>query len=460
MSQKGAQLDLDSISCSICLDVMKDPVTIPCGHSYCMGCITNYWDGETQNKKESCPQCRKAFTPRPDLVKDTMLAFLVERLKKTGLLDVERTETQKELTVSRQNIQKRIQDREKYVKLLEEEEKAINCSANKAVEHSEHKYSELLTAMVSRRSIMKQRIRVQQETERNRVRAFQEKLETEISELKSRDGELKQLSQEEDLNQLQQTYDSLPPLSGSTDTSCLTPRALGYFDGVTASVTKYLNTFLDLVKEEVYVVSLALGEVDMLLLKPVPRSRAEFIQLSRVVTLDPNTANRRLLLSEGNRKATATRRQQMYSRHPDRFDVHTQALSAEALTGRCYLEIVWKGFQVCFSLAYKSTQRKGPQDLAAFGHSDKSWSLHCGTIYFALWHKGESTAVAGPLSPRIGVYLDHSAGVLIYYSIVGGQMIPVHKVQTTFTEPLYAGVGLHYTLAECIEFIKLDEGRW
>ncbi|XP_034064164.1 tripartite motif-containing protein 16-like [Gymnodraco acuticeps] len=456
MSQKGAQLDLDSISCSICLDVMKDPVTIPCGHSYCMDCITNYWDGEKQ--KESCPQCRKAFAPRPDLVKDTMLAFLVEQLKKTGLLDVERTETQKELEVSRQNIQKRIEDREKYVKLLEEEEKAINCSANKAVEHSEEKYRELLTAMVTMRSIMKERIRDQQETEGNQVRAFQKKLEKEISELKSRDAELKKLSQEEDLNQLRHIYNSLPPLSGSTDTSCIKPRPLRYFDVVTASVTKYLNKLLDIVKEGVYGIALALSEVDMLLPKPEPRSRAEFIQLSRVITLDPNTANRRLLLSEGNRKATATERQQMYFCHPDRFDVHTQALSGEALTGRCYLEMEWKGLQVCFSLAYKSNERKGHQDPALFGHSDKSWSLHCGTIYFALWHKGESTAVSGPLSSRIGVYLDHSAGVLIYYSIIDGKMIPVHKVQTTFTEPLYAGVGLRYASAEYIEFIKLHEG--
>lgn len=84
MAQQVIQLDGEKLSCLICLDLLKDPVTIPCGHNYCMSCIKKCWAEENEGITHSCPHCRQSFTQRPALVKSTILAELVEELKKAA----------------------------------------------------------------------------------------------------------------------------------------------------------------------------------------------------------------------------------------------------------------------------------------------------------------------------------------------------------------------------------------
>ncbi|XP_039601939.1 E3 ubiquitin/ISG15 ligase TRIM25-like [Polypterus senegalus] len=72
----------DEITCSVCLDILTDPVSIPCGHSFCLKCLTDCWD---QSQVFSCPQCREIFNLRPQLRRNTVLNEIIEKLKKTGL---------------------------------------------------------------------------------------------------------------------------------------------------------------------------------------------------------------------------------------------------------------------------------------------------------------------------------------------------------------------------------------
>ncbi|XP_071375181.1 tripartite motif-containing protein 16-like [Centroberyx affinis] len=520
MAQRGIQLDGAKLCCSICLDLLKDPVTIPCGHSYCI----------------------QTFTPRPVLVKNTMLAELVEELRKTGLqaappdlcyagpgdvacdvctgrklkalksclvclvsyceqhlqphydvaplkkhklveatvklqenicarhdevmkvfcrtdqqcicylcsmdeheghkkvsVAAERTERQKELGVSRQKIQQRIQDREKDVKVLQQQAEAINGSADKAVEDSEKIFTELVRFIEKRSSDAKERIRSRQKEEASRAEELQEKLKREIAELRRKDAELEQLSHTEDHIHFLHSYPSLSRLSESTDSPGTNIRPLRYFEDVTAAVSEARDKLQGILTEEWPKISWTVTEVDVLLPQPEPKTRAEFLQYSHQITLDPNTANTLLSLSDGNRKVTCMREEQLYFSHPDRFINWWQVLSRESLTGRCYWEVKRSGKGVSIAVAYKDISRTG--DESKFRFSDKSWALHDYNNSYQFIHNKITTPIPGPLSSRVGVYLDHRAGILSFYS-VSENMTLLHRVQTTFTQPLHPGFRL------------------
>ncbi|KAM3587627.1 uncharacterized protein V6R79_010568 [Siganus canaliculatus] len=87
MAERGSELDRDAFLCLICLELLKDPVTIPCGHSYCSRCIQDIWDQEYGRKIPSCPHCQQRFIMRPVLGKNKILSALVDQLKKSGLQD-------------------------------------------------------------------------------------------------------------------------------------------------------------------------------------------------------------------------------------------------------------------------------------------------------------------------------------------------------------------------------------
>uniref|UniRef100_A0A8C6T8F3 Uncharacterized protein n=1 Tax=Neogobius melanostomus TaxID=47308 RepID=A0A8C6T8F3_9GOBI len=371
------QLDTQAFSCSICLDFLKEPTTLPCGHNYCRSCIQSYWD---KRDESSCPQCRQRFSPRPVLVTNTMLAELVEHVQRIEL----------------------------FV-------------------HSE----------VSRE------IRALQEKEEAQLKQLHDQLQRDIALLRITVSELDSLTPGRAL----QHY---PPLS-ALDPPRTYALSLGSLEQAASAVTALTDLLKVTLKDGLQNISQGFRtdqhpppRPETALSLPEPKTREEFINYAREIVLDPNTAHQKLKLSRGNRRVTNDS-YGAHSVHPDRFRYFYQVLSRDGLTGRCYWEVEWEDFDV-IAVSYKNIKRKGDSEKSEFGFNDKSWALqgkpHCSSF----WHHRVETELSGPVSGRIGVYLDHSAGVLAFYSICNSKINRlIHRVQTTFTQPLYAGVRFFNT---------------
>ncbi|XP_070778897.1 NLR family CARD domain-containing protein 3-like [Enoplosus armatus] len=164
------------------------------------------------------------------------------------------------------------------------------------------------------------------------------------------------------------------------------------------------------------------------------------------LTLDPNTANSKLSLSEDNRKVTEVLEKLPYPDHPERFHHWKQVLCREGLTGRCYWEVDWKGW-VNIGVAYKGIKRKGQDDDCWIGQNDKSWSLlRCDNNYSAC-HKNRRAVIPSHSffnAGRVAVYLDWPAGALSFYRVSSDTLIHLHTFHCTFTEPLYPAFGIEF----------------
>lgn len=159
------------------------------------------------------------------------------------------------------------------------------------------------------------------------------------------------------------------------------------------------------------------------------------------LSLDPRTANKTLLLSNGNRTVKRQQQLQPYENLPERFDYYAEVLCKEPLTGRCYWECELHGQEHYIAVAYKRIDRKDSKS-SLFGVNDMSWALINGPgNYFAVHNSIKADTHAPFLGiNRVGVFLDMEAGSLSFYSVSPDTRTHLYTFNiTVITEPLYAG---------------------
>ncbi|XP_072543143.1 E3 ubiquitin/ISG15 ligase TRIM25 [Salminus brasiliensis] len=535
MAQLEQLLDREQFTCPICLDLLRDPVAIPCGHSYCMSCINLYWKNDDPHTSVSCPQCRQSFSPKPILNRNTILADMAEKmkaamqpaaravvrkvpaevecdfctetrekatksclvclasyckthlqphyqspaLKKHKLVEVsghlqekicpqhnklleiycqtdqqcicllcvidghkghdtvsaasESVKQQKQLGAVRRKFKLKIHAKEKELLELRQAVDTLKISVRSTMEDSEQIFVEFVQAVGKRCQEVKELI---QDQEKMAV-SLQEKLEQEIIELKEQDHKLEDLLHTDDHIHLLQTHRLISAPLGSTDLPSISIASFSDIGNVTNAISALRTRLEGVFKVEWPKIVRATSTVKILQ-SPLPKIRPEFLYYSRQLTLDPRSAHRELNVSPNCRTVSVRAREHSCPDLLERFDYWCQVLGSEGLLGCCYWEAEWSGMGITVAVAYKDLDRKGDGNEAHFGHNSKSWSLFCSRKGYAFWHNNAVTRIPGPSSSTIGVYLDHGAGTLAFYS-VSESMKLLHKVHTTFTQPLYPG---------------------
>ncbi|XP_022601605.1 tripartite motif-containing protein 16-like isoform X2 [Seriola dumerili] len=552
----------DYFSCSLCLNLLRDPVAIPCGHSYCMDCISGYWNEADYTGIYICPQCKITFTQRPVLRPNATLSMVAEKIKKSGLnlnlnmsqgnayagpsdvpcdfctgkkfkavksclnclasycekhlkphyesatfkrhklvdelgnldrkicpqhqkslelfcrtdqmcicaictvsehrghdivsAEAERGEKQKLLGVSQAEIKQKCQERVKELEELKTAVDSLKNSAQRAMVDSQKMFEDMIRSIERMRSEVTKLIGINEKAAFNQAEALIERLEQEIDELKKKESGLKQLYSTEDHIHFLQNFNYLCTPTDDGFLPKVTVNPDFSFGNVRKAVAEIKERLEEFGREELLKISKSVNEVPVYTTASrtldrrsrEPKSRADFVKYFCQLKLDPITAYKELFISENSRKVIRTRDLQPYGDNQERFDSFAQVLCRESLSGgRFYWEIEWSG-EFSIGVAYRSISRKGKGSLCLLGYNDKSWSLLCSDTGYSAWHNRVDKSVNGPHSPRIGVYLDHTAGVLAFYSI-SNTMTLLHRFEATFVEPLYPGFGVGTSVKIC-----------
>uniref|UniRef100_A0A8C4X372 Uncharacterized protein n=1 Tax=Erpetoichthys calabaricus TaxID=27687 RepID=A0A8C4X372_ERPCA len=450
----------DEYSCTVCLDTLNDPVSLSCGHSFCLKCLNNLWD---QSQVCSCPECGETFTTRPELHINTVLNKTIRNLKQNAMgpppsQNYDGPGVMECHTCTRNKFRK-------HLELFCKTDETCICIICVMTGHKGHEVVKLETKrqekQVSGLSIYQSiyvptltyghELWVVTERTRSRIQAAEMSFLRRVRSSVIREGlRVEPLLLRIERSQMRWLGHLIRMPPGRLPGEVFRARPTGrrprgrpwtrWRDYVSWLAWERLGILPEELEEvagerEVWISSLVFFSL-----------LSDFCSL----TLDINTAHRELRLSEGSMKVTRERTEIKYPDHPDRFDYCPQGLCMEALSGaRCYWEVECSGDNMLIGVAYKGLSRKGEGRECSLGFNDKSWCLQCFNSQYFVYHDSQQTAVSISYCPKLGVYLDWSAGSLSFYS-VSHTMTLLHRFNTSFTEPLYPGIGLDYNCSVTI----------
>ncbi|XP_075769306.1 E3 ubiquitin-protein ligase TRIM11-like [Pelodiscus sinensis] len=416
----------DEATCPICLEFFTDPVSIECGHNYCRACLSQCW-GESE-PNFSCPQCRVTILQR-HLRPNYQLGNLVELVKRLQLPAGPAPKGQPGCKRHQEALKLFCQEDQTPICVVCDRSQEHRAHTVVPIEETAQEYKEKLQgALGPLREQLEEALVLRSEEEektaewQRKVQAKREMIVGEFNKLhmllREEEQLLLQRLREEERETLQRLQENVTKLSQqSTSLQQLIAEMEGKCQQPVAELLKDVKSTLSR-SENMKLQEPEAVCTDLQCRYKICLDMREALNRFAVdVTLDPDTANPYLVLSEGRKRVRHGNRRQALPNNPERFDKGPNVLGAEGFAGgRCYWEVE-VGDKTGWDLGVcrESVSRKGTVALTT---KQGYWamSLRNGDKYTV------STSPSTPLPvsarpSRVGVFLDYEAREVSFYNV-------------------------------------------
>ncbi|XP_072273463.1 E3 ubiquitin-protein ligase TRIM7-like [Pyxicephalus adspersus] len=488
---------LEDLICFICLDSYTDPVSLPCGHSFCGKCIVHELDTQGTSGVYSCPNCRKPFDERPlmlhkkrklckeEIVPCTYCDGPVPAEKSCLHCDISlcgkhlgRHSTAPEhvlieptaflearkCTEHRQILNHYCTDDDVFICLLcyvtgdheghevvflntnsaEEEKTNLQLLARTLRKESKKTQDQLnslkllQTEQTTHEKDIKKRITGQIKDIPIELNALKERVLNEVSKQQKEVSCLvadKEKKVNEKMEELASKIDQIEKLREIRDPLTFLKNVLG---------TDLIGIFnVDrgevgkcMLDEELISQTLhkeVLQFADSLL-KQMLRDAFPKMKKSEI-TLDVKTAHCNIFIADGRRTAIYRRKRCCRDSGPERFQSHQVLSDCSFSSGNHYWEVAVEGTPCKIGVAYSNIERKSTKREVLIGNNVRSWSLNIHNSLSA-WHNNTETKISTDSSLQsFGIFLEHEAGRLSFYQLCK-PIRHLHTFNANFTEPL------------------------
>ncbi|KAL2791404.1 E3 ubiquitin-protein ligase TRIM38 [Daubentonia madagascariensis] len=420
----------EEATCSICLNLMTNPVSINCGHSYCYLCIMEFFEKPNQSQMRwrafCCPQCRAPFA-MDSLRPNKQLQNLIEAIK----------EMDQEMSCEEHGEQLHL--------FCEDEGQLICWRCERALQHKGHTtalvedicqdYKEKLQKAVTKLRELEEECMQLKVSTAMQITEWKEKIQVQRQKIQSDFRNLQSFLQEEERSYLwrlekeeEQTLRTLRVREADLGQKSheLKSHILELEEKCQGSAQKLLQDVKDTLSRS-WAVKLETPEAFSLELHTMCNVSELYFDVKKMlrsyqvsVTLDRDTAHHELILSEDRRQVTRGYSQKNHDTSSRRFSTFPCVLGCEGFTsGRYYFEVdVGEGTGWDLGVCMENVQRgTGMKQEPQSGF----WTLRL------CKKKGYVALTSPPTSLHlhekplvVGIFLDYEAGVVSFYNMTTG----------------------------------------